>query len=121
MDSWFSDRTLLAEGPVLHASEAVLTLPGNFSRPLVLGFVGAALGALMIRRTLLSALVLGFAGVIVGAAAWFAVIATATAHWLDYQTQVPQLPNWPGVVAFGPLLWAGIAWAWLSERPQRAV
>src|SRR5262245_35349679 len=89
MDSWFSDRALMAEGPVLRGSEAVLSLPGNFSRPLVLGFVGAAFGALMIRRTFLSALALGLAGAVLGTAAWFAVITTATGDWLNYQTEVP--------------------------------
>jgi hypothetical protein len=121
MDSWFSDHTLMAEGPVLHSSEAALTLPGNFNRPLVLGFAGAALGALMLRRTLLSSLALGIVGAILGAAAWFAVITSATGEWLHYQTEVAQLPRWPAVVAFGSILWVAIGWAWLSERSERAV
>jgi hypothetical protein len=120
LDSWFSHQTLLAEGTVLHAAEGMLGLSGNFSRPLVLGLVGAALGVLMVRRTRLSTIALGSAGAILGAAAWFAVITTATARWLDHQSEATQLPTWPTFVGFGALLWLAIAWAWLSERPQRA-
>lgn len=118
-DAWFSDRTLLAEGPILHTGEARLEFAGNFSRPLVLGLAGAALGALTVRRPLLSLLTLGCAGIILGAAAWVVVITTATGRWLAYPTQIPELPGWPSAVAFGVLLWAAIGWAALSGRSRR--
>jgi hypothetical protein len=121
MASWFSDHALLAEGPVLHAADAALSFSGNFSRPFVLGLIGSALGALMLHRARVSALVLALAGGLLGAVAWFGVLTEATRHWLEHQTEVPDLPGWPAVAAVSVLLWAAIAWAWLSDRSERAV
>jgi hypothetical protein len=121
MASWFSNHTLLAEGPLLHAAGAALKFSGIFSGPFVLGLVGAALGALMIHRAFISTLVLALAGAILGTVAWFGVITSSTAQWLQHQTEVLQLPGWPLVAAALPLVWAAIACAWISERSERAV
>lgn len=118
--TWFSDHTLLAEGPTLHAPAAKLGLTGNPKRPLVLGLLGAALGALVLHRTSLSLTLLGLMGAVLGAGAWFAALTSATAHWLEHPLESPQIPTEHLVVAFGLLLWVSIGWAWLSQRSRRA-
>jgi hypothetical protein len=118
--SWFSDRTVLADGAILRAANAGLEFSGNPERPVILGLVGAALGVLILHRTVLSTIALGLIGAALGAAAWLGTSISAAGHWLQNPTQTPVPPTGYSGAAFVVLLWIAVGCAWLGQRRHGA-